>query len=413
MSLDEYVLPNGINLSIAHKDSNEVAISVVFPYGLIDNPTISHLLEHLLRRSNGKFRAEGMANIIERGGGSYDLTAYIDRTQVNIKVPVEYTKGALEWIYLSIGNHEFDAEEIELEKRLMIGELQLSKSESTKTFEKAKERAVYGEKPPYFEEETRKNIETITIEELANAKRKYFGARNLYIAIVGPNNKPNVLRWADETVGKLPRTGNKKHRFRYRHIRQQRYHLEANGNHDYKVLIACPVVGYSHRERFPLELIEFFLTGGEEGEHQDSSRLFSELVYKKGIVYCVTTNYSPLQGIGMWDITAEGILRENLGRVKNTILRQLAILAMKDIDDISFNSAKEGLIASIGNNHTDQLSFAEDIALAGLYSDHAIIYEEHIKRIKELTPQDIRRAATRYFGEKRFFIGTLIPNKQH
>ena len=107
----------------------------------------THLLEHLtLRRCGGRDR-RALAELVDRLGGDVDAWTGVETMGVSLTTTADGLADGLELLVDAISDPSFEAEDVELERRVILAELELVYDDPTELVEEALLRAAWGAHP--------------------------------------------------------------------------------------------------------------------------------------------------------------------------------------------------------------------------------------------------------------------------
>jgi predicted Zn-dependent peptidase len=107
----------------------------------------THLLEHLtLRRCGGRDR-KALAELVDRLGGDVDAWTGVETMGLSLTTTADGLADGLELLVDAISDPSFDPEDVELERRVILAELELVYDDPSELVEEALLRAAWGEHP--------------------------------------------------------------------------------------------------------------------------------------------------------------------------------------------------------------------------------------------------------------------------
>lgn len=191
MVLKKEILDNGILLySLKIPEAKNILVSINVRIGSIyeneDKRGISHFLEHMMFKSNRKYSAEQISKGLELCGGisnaftSTFLTSYF--TEV---IPDGFPR-VIDIFYSMFENEKYDEKELELERKVILSEIERIENNPESLLERLIPQSVFG-KSDYGEPigGYRETIISISKEDIEEFKSKYFSSKNMFILIEG------------------------------------------------------------------------------------------------------------------------------------------------------------------------------------------------------------------------------------
>ncbi len=183
-------LDNGSKLYWFKEESKNVGLALLIPFGSIyedkSKRGITHLLEHLLFKSNRKYSAKEMNRIIELSGGEWNASTYWDSFVIQAEFLSSNYKRVLDVFESVVTNDKFLNEEFEKEKEVVLTEIKEQMNDPLSKLYSLVRRSVYGDSdlgaPIGGYPET---VEDLTLHEVEEHKRKIFKSRNAIMVLVG------------------------------------------------------------------------------------------------------------------------------------------------------------------------------------------------------------------------------------
>ncbi len=178
-------------LLIQHLPGREtVAAGVWVTLGSSHEPEIlsgaTHLVEHLtLRRCGGRDRRE-LAALMDRLGGDIDAWTGTEMMGVSMTTTIDCLGDGLELLVDAITAPSFDAVDVELERRVILAELELINDDPGELVEEALLHAAWGEHPlarPVIG--SAESVGTLDIETLRRHHQEMIRPGRLLVAVAG------------------------------------------------------------------------------------------------------------------------------------------------------------------------------------------------------------------------------------
>ena len=209
----ELVLENGFKIIVLKKESKffnlNFGIKIGSAYEGKNEKGYSHFIEHMLFRSNLKYSDYEVNKIIEFLGGDYDAYTDYGSTILSISGIQEDLEKAMELIYFMVTSQKFDEKEINIERDIIISELDSSISNyEDYSFMKLNEEAFENFHVKYDIAGTKEILNKITGDKLREFYNKYYVPNNSYIVITSSYDENYVIdlikkyfsSWQNKTV---------------------------------------------------------------------------------------------------------------------------------------------------------------------------------------------------------------------
>src|SRR2546427_725182 len=208
-----HVLPNGVRVIIQEFRSSEVvAVQLWVRAGGRDEAAselgLAHYLEHMLFKGTTT-RARGFVDRdVEGVGGRMNAGTSLDYTFYHAVLPAPRAVATIEMLADISVNSILDETELELEKKVVLEEMRLSEDSPRGHLVRQFYSVVFGSHPysrPVLG--TADIIQKLTRDTLLAFYRRHYVPESFALVVVGPVNAAEVLRTAERTLGRLPRSG--------------------------------------------------------------------------------------------------------------------------------------------------------------------------------------------------------------
>ncbi len=258
---------------------NTVALAVGVRIGSIyeepEKRGISHLLEHMMFKSNEKYSWKEISQIFELSGGYVNASTYRYWTTYYFEVIRDSFPKAMNVLYWMLKNEKYKEEEFKNEKKVVITEIRKYKEDPNSWIYNLGPLALYGRSdlgdPIGGYVETVNNIEKKDVEEF---KEDYYSPQNMVAFLIGAVDE-EILNTTVKYLESLDDKG----RVKLKNPKGSEGGdiVEERGSEQY-------YFARTFKHDFPLhkvKIFEYLLTYGM------SSILFQELREKRGIGYSI------------------------------------------------------------------------------------------------------------------------------
>jgi zinc protease len=412
----EFALDNGMKVIVKPDRRAPVVVSQVWyrvgssyePDGLTG---ISHALEHMMFKGTEKLGPGQFSRTISALGGDENAFTGRDYTAYFETLAAEHLETALRLEADRMRDLLLDADEFAREIEVVKEERRLRTEDrpSGKVFEQFS--AVAWRASPYRNPVIgwMNDLDHLTIDDLAAWYRRHYAPNNAILVVVGDVEPDAVHTLAQRHFGPLqpselepmkpaaepPQSG------------ETRVTVRAPAKQPYVLMgYKSPVVGRADEdwEPYALYVLSSILDGGE------SARLSRELVRDKAIAASAGADYSAYSRLdNMFLLSAtptdghsvaqvEQALREQVRRLREElvdpdelqrVVTQAVASKVYEADSLFYQAMEIGLLETIGL----------DWRLAG----------EEIKRLRAVTPEQVREVAQRYLVDDNLTVAVLDP----
>jgi zinc protease len=401
------VLSNSVRVIVQeHRASDVVALQLWIRAGARDETAtelgLAHYLEHMLFKGTTSRPGGFMDREVESAGGRMNAGTSYDYTYYHMVVPVSQTLAGIDLLADISVNASLDAAVLDAEKRVVLEEMRLSEDNPRRFLARRLQETVF-EGHPYGRPVigTPDIVRSLTRDTLLGFYRRLYRPESFTLVVAGPVASSEVLERARRVFGRLPRSGNPPLPVAAAPpLRPRRVELERPGAQAY-LAIAWHAPRIDHADVAAVDLLVTIL-----GQTR-TSRLQRVLRDELGIVSSISTSYSPLEGAGVVGITAQ-LDPKNVDRVETEIVRELRRVRDGGVTEaerrraITAAEAQYEFASETVEGRAQALGRAETVwRLEGELA--------YLDRVRAVTAEQIRAAATRYLDPDRYVRVTFVP----
>ncbi len=415
--LHRHTLSNGLRIVVKEDHRSPVVAPMVwYKVGSVDEhggiTGISHFLEHLMFKGSEAFGEKSASTMIAEVGGndnaftSRDYTAYfsrLHRDDLRLFMEIEADRMA---------NLVFRPDEVESERKVVLEEKQLRYDDQpvSKLYQRTIAAAFQSSpiRHPVIGWES--DIRAITLDDLRNWYKTYYSPANAVLVVVGDVSPEEVFDMAEQHFGSLQRfeIPPRKSLGDESQSGSRLIHLRDTAELPYLFIgykTPSLVPGQeSTRDVYALEVLAYVLSGDSSSRY--SRRLVRErkLALEAWAGYDMVARYAGLFMLG--GIPAEGYTVDDLA---DALRAEIAAIADNGITENELAKLKIQL-RSLRVFERD--SIGGQARQIGAYEVIGMPYEEALDldaKLEDVTVEDVRRVARKYFVEDRMTTGILIP----
>jgi zinc protease len=406
--IQKYELSNGLRL-LVREDARLplVSMTAVFKAGLLaetpENNGITKLFSKVLVKGTKTRTAEQIANQIEAAGGSIGTDSGNNSLSVSVKVMqpgLRLGAGLLADVLL---NPVFPEKVIEREKEAQLAAIKAEEEEMTAVARNLMRANLFPNHPYGLRNSgTPETVARLNQKALLAFYEKYLTGRNGVIAVFGNVKAAEVKALFEKELERLPAGEPALTAAPQPPPFAQSLSVEENKEKAQAILM----IGYRGTDLFSpdrtaLELID-------QASSDLGSRFFIRIREKMGLAYFVGA--SQMAGLVPGPFVFYlGTSPQKVDAVKTELLDEIGQLAREGLTDAELARAKEKLLGQQDLHNQSNDAFAYSTALDELYGlgfDH---YKELKKSVEAVTPEDIRRVASKYFQDKPSVLAVVRP----
>jgi len=364
---------------------------------------ISHFIEHLCFRGTPKrptasdisTAIEGLGGILN-GGTDKELTVYW------CKVARPHFHPALEVLTDMLLNSKFDPADIEKERQVIIEEINMSNDSPSQRVAMLIDELLWPGHPLGRDiAGSKKSVGALSRDMMLGYLASQYQPGNTVISIAGDIRHQEMVtalnRHLDRWTHRQPHPGYSA----YAERPVRRLHIETRDTEQVHLCLALPGLSLVHPRRFPLDLLNVVLGEGM------SSRLFTEVRDKLGLVYSINSFVDHLLDTGALTIAA-GVETKNLRTAIQAILEQLSRLKER-IPEPELAKAKEFAKGRLLLRMEDSRSVTGWLGGQELLTGHILSVDEVLSIIDAITVEELPPLAQELLVSDRLCLAIVGP----
>jgi|AGTN01.2.fsa_nt_gi Predicted Zn-dependent peptidases len=353
---------------------------------------ISHFIEHMMFKGTQKRSTRQIAADIDKIGGQINAFTSKECTCYHIRVVPDKLGVGLDVLSDLFGGAQFDAQEMEKEKGVVIEEIAMVGDDVEElTHEKISELFFSGStlaKPILGSAE---NIRRFTPDDLFRYVDMHYYPANVVIAVAGSYDEARLIGTLENYFGAYSRG-----------VKKEKDECAAPFNPATRTLfiekdveqthlcLSFPGTTFADDERFSLAVLNNVLGGGM------SSRLFQLIREEKGLAYSVYTYPSTYSFSGMFTLYA-GTTAANADEVVRLMKQEIDTLKEKRIGEEEFSQGKDQLIGNYALSMEGSNAVMSALGKQLLLLDEEYNDEETMRKIEEVTTERVDALIDRIF----------------
>jgi len=378
-------------------EARSVSVGMWFAVGSRDEPDeiagASHFLEHLLFKGTEERSARSIAMAVDSVGGEMNAYTSREHTAYYLRLPVAELEPGLRLLADVVSEPAFRPHELDAEREVIVEEILMSEDTPDDLVLTALYESLYPEHPLGRETlGTRESVETMSRDHVTDFHQRWYRPANLVIAAAGDLAHDRVLAAVDGLLD-IGERGTAPARTSPDAEVVPLVVIDRPTEQSH-VAVGWRALPVSDDDRYALWVANHVLGGGM------SSRLFQEIREERGLAYTVFSSPSSYSDVGSLVIYS--------GTTPNRLAELLEVV----------DSVVDGLVADgiTDEEHEVALGYLEGSMLLGLEDsgsrmarigsgvtsrDEVISVDEHVRRIRAVTPADVSRVLHRVFDGPR------------
>lgn len=377
---------------------------------------ISHWVEHMQFKGTPQFPASVLDKAIAREGGQWNAFTYLDWTTYYETMPAARIDLALTLEADRMSNSEFNPQEVESERTVIISEREGSENEPLFLLGESIQHAAFRVHP--YQHEVigdMADLHSLTRDDLHRHYRSYYLPNNAVLAMAGDFDTTAMLARITELYGPIPSAATPPRLKRPEPQQPGEIRLSVEGPGETSFLqVAYRAPAASDPDFFALAVLDSLLAGpsnlnmfGGGGISNKTSRLYRAII-DTGLAVSVHGGSSATIDPFMYTFTLTGHPVNHLDNALAALDAELERLQNDLVSPAEVARAikqARAIFAYGAENITNQafwLGYAEMFANYGWFTSY-------IDQLMQISPQDVLRAAQTFFQPRSRVVGTYIP----
>jgi zinc protease len=397
-------LPNGLQVvAVSHHEQPAVSLRLILRAGGAQDPAnkpgVAYVAASLLDQGTTTKTSEQIATTIDSIGGAIGAGAGSDVTFINAAVMKDSLGLALDLVSDLARNPSFANEEIERQRQQILSGLTVSYDDPDYLSGVVFDRLVYGFHP-YGKPDsgTPESIATVTREDLLAFHKRWFGANNAILAIVGDVTADEAFAGAARAFGSWERVDLPPVKAEEPPPATRRVVIvDRPGAAQTEIRVGNVALPRRHKDYLALD-IAMKILGGEGG-----NRLHRVLRSERGLTYGASADLNALKDTG--DIVAETDTRsEKTAEALRLIVEEIVRLQRQRVQQRELSDAQEYLTGSFPLTVETPSAIALQVLNAVFYGLDLNELQTYRERVNMITVDDIQRVAQLYLHPDKLSI---------
>jgi len=376
---------------------------------------IAHWAEHMLFKGSEAFPKGQIDKLIARNGGMQNGFTWLDFTTFFETLPADRADLALRIEADRMAKALFDADEVALERSVIISERQGAENEPVFLLSEEVSAAAFRVHPYHHETiGDMCDLERISHEQLWHHYQTYYGPNNAIAVAVGDFDATQMLARIEETFGPIPARSDPPpvNRPEPPQRGERRVTLVGAGTTSY-LQVAYRAPAASDPDFFPLAVLTTVLTGASgmnlfaSSPPNRSSRLYRALV-ETGLAANVSGSLAAMLDPYLYNIVATVRAGQTPAQVEAALDEQMDRVLTEPI------SAEE-LESAVKRTKAEFAYSSESVTNQGYWLGYSSVvadvdwFESFVDRLEAVTVEDVARVAQVYLSQRNRTVGHYLP----
>jgi predicted Zn-dependent peptidase len=366
---------------------------------------LCHFIEHAVFKGTKRRSALDIAIESDRLGGNLDAFTMHEMTGFTMKVADRGVEKAFDLVSDMLLAPRFEREDLEREQRVIIEEMKMVEDTPDEFLGELFNAAYFPGHPlgrPI--EGTEATVSSFDRDRTADFHAREFVPRNMVVAAAGNIDHDQLVEMAELAFQNCKaQADSSSNDASYAGAPQPAAPILIERKRELEqahLLIAAPWTDARHEDRFAASLLANIIGG------TTSSRLWQSIREERGLAYAVGAGASSYTDAGIFHIYA-GTSPEQLDEVVDLALAELRRTVRESVTEDELRLVKDQTVSSI------LLGLESSNVRAGALARQVIIHgrritpDEIIRRLEEVTIEDIGRVARTYFTTEVMSLAAL------
>jgi predicted Zn-dependent peptidase len=399
MDYQIFTLKNGIRVIHQEVDSPVAHFGVIVNTGSRDEEAteqgMAHFIEHTIFKGTQKRKAFQIINRLEDVGGELNAYTTKEETAIYATFLEEFYPRAIELMSDILINATFPAKELELEKEVIIEEINsYNDSPSELIFDEFEELIYHGHPIARNILGTPDLVRSFDKPMIERFMHRNYHTNEMVICSVGKLSPQRFIKLIHAHFDAVPENLSERNRLGFSTYTAQKKEVEKNTYQSH-----CIIGGEAYSLINPLRL-PMILMNNILGGSSMNSRLNMALRERNGMAYNVEANYTPYTDTGVFMVYF-GTDRANLAKAAAIVEREFKLMRDKKMGAVQLMKAKKQLIGQLAVSSENREDLMLNLGRSLLYFDKVDTMKSVFEKIESITPDEIFQVANEMLDRDR------------
>ena len=400
-------LDNGVEIIAERFDTvQSVSIGMFLKSGVLhEKPElmgVSHFIEHMMFKGTKKRSPRMIASEFDRIGGYLNAFTAKDYCCYYARVVKDRIDTAVDVLSDMVINSQFDAEELERERRVILEEIKMYEDSPDEIIHELLGQNIWQHSRlgnPILG--TAATVAAMQREQIHEVFERQYVTGNLLICVAGNFDWDELKKLVEKKLKPLRRGS-----FKPREALVKASNTATVFQKDIEqvhLTLGTEGVSFSDRRRFALTILNAAFGGGM------SSRLFQEIREKRGLAYTVYSYHTSYKKTGLFGVYA-GTSMENLKDVLELFYSELEKLANRGLTARELEDTREQLKGNMLIALESTTNRMNRLSTGFLYNVEPQLPENTLVPYLKVNDEDIKIVAREILDERKMAITMIAPN---
>jgi zinc protease len=407
-------LPNGLKIFVIenHREPTVTFRLLIRSGEALDGakPGLADLTATLLNRGTSRRTAAQFAEETDFLGASVEAGAEPDSTAVSASGLVKDVSKLLDLFADAALHPVFPAEEVALEQRQEISELEADKQQPGTLSERLRDKLIFGPENPYGAYPTEESLSAISRQDLVGFHARFFSPDNATLAIVGDVHAADILPLVQKAFADWQSTGKMPDQSKLADVpappkSRVIYLVDRPGSVQSTILVAGRGMARNNPDVPEFNVLDSVLGGGMSG------RLFQNLRERHGYTYGSGSTMEMNRWAGVFSASAE-VRNEVTVPAIQEILGEITRLDNEPVPEPELAMQRQYLAGNYLLSLESPLRTAERVQAIDLYGLPADYFKTYARRVGDVSAATVEALAKKYLVSDQMAIVVVGEAKE-
>lgn len=393
VAIQHWQTKNGVPVYFVESRQNPMLnLAVVFHAGSIYDGEalgLAQITNSMLDQGAGDFTADQIAQQFDQVGANFGVDVGRDQAIVTLQTLTDekYLKSALDIFATVLTQPTFDSQSLDRIKKQTLAEIDNQQQTPTEVAGEKFYQTLFANQP--YGHDPLGNpqlINAITTKQVQTFYKKYYGAKNAIIALVGDISRQQAEEIANQIAEKLPPGETAKAQtITENKLEAQTVHVNLPAA-QMTMIFGQYGITYRSPDYFPLLVGNYILGGGGL-----VSVLFKEVREKSGYTYRINSQFIPYQNTGVFYIFTQS-RKDKAAEAEALAKKTFSEFVNNGITSQQLDSAKKFLLGSFVLSIDSNSNILEQLVKIGFYQLPLDYLDTYQQKINAVTVSQVNQA---------------------
>lgn len=385
-------LPNGVPVHVVRAGQQPVVgIEIVFRRGGIKHETqdaACFFALKMLSEGTQNRTAYQVSNYVDSLGAYLQLSPGLDRSSVEIYCLSKHADQLLQLLQEILTQPAFAEAELAKLKDRQKQQIRLSNEKISTLASKEMKAVLFGQNQPYGKSLTEASVDVVTREDMAAFYENCL--RHSWEVVLSGDVNPAVIASVERHLGVLPMIENEGPLPpvpEFQPVAQRL--IERTDSLQSSLRVGLPLFKKDHPDYHAMRIVNTIL-GGYFG-----SRLMRNIREEKGLTYGVSSGLATLADGGYLVVGTE-VKKKYTQLALDEIYKEINLLCQQKVATTELETVKSYLAGRLLKSVNTPFALAEKFKNIHLYGLTYDFYQNYLKTLETITPQQVLTVANRY-----------------